>query len=286
METKSFKTVPFGGFDKEEVIQYIQQIAQEFQEAQENLRRENRDLRAANKVLQNKLDAGGQQRDSQSQKDLKSQRDAAAKLTAQVAERDAQVTSLTAQVADLTAQVTSFTAQTAERDSQVTSLTAQLAERDSRIAALSVQMGERDPQKVAALTAQVAERDAQMANLSAQLAERDSRIAKLTAQMTDLEPLAQSYREIRTQVGDIECQARKRAAELENATVFRVNAMLGSVQRQYQDISNLFAATAVQLTSELRKIEVGLTQLPLAMDQTGKDLAQLADNLLDTKKLS
>ena len=39
---------------------------------------------------------------------------------------------------------------------------------------------------------------------------------------------------------------------------------------------NTFETTASYVTGELRKVEVNLTQLPRAMDQSGADLNELA----------
>ena len=63
METKNFRSVAFGGFDKEEVIQYIQKTAQENTDAQEVLRKENNDLRAEKEALQNQLNLVRQERE-------------------------------------------------------------------------------------------------------------------------------------------------------------------------------------------------------------------------------
>ncbi len=185
METKNFKSVAFGGFDKEEVIQYIQKTAQENTDAQEALLRENNDLRAENEALQKKLDLL-----------LREQEDSARK----------------------------------------------------------------------------------------EAEELRGKIESLSAELEELRPQAQSYQEVRAQVGDIECQARRRASELESATTARLNALVSDIQRQYQDMAGAFGATAVQVTAELRKIEVGLSQLPRAMDQTGKELNEMVCSVSGQKK--
>lgn len=176
MEIKNFRSVTFGGFDKEEVIQYIQKTAQESTDAQEALSRENGQLREENEALKKRLDFS-----------LREQEDSARQEAEKLREK----------------------------------------------------------------------------------------IRGLTAELEELRPQALSYREVRAQVGDIECQARRRAGELESATTARLNALVSDIQRQYQDMAGAFDATAAQVTAELRKIEVGLSQLPRAMDQTGKELGEL-----------
>ena len=185
METKNFKSVAFGGFDKEEVIQYIQKTAQENTDVQEALRRENNDLRAENEALQKRLDLS-----------LREQEDSARREAEELREK----------------------------------------------------------------------------------------IESLSAELEELRPQAQSYQEVRAQVGDIECQARRRASELESATTARLNALVSDIQRQYQDMAGAFGTTAAQVTAELRKIEVGLSQLPRAMDQTGKELNEMVCAVSGQKK--
>lgn len=185
METKNFRSVAFGGFDKEEVIQYIQKTAQENTDAQEALRRENNKLRAENEALQKRLDFS-----------LREQEDSARK----------------------------------------------------------------------------------------EAEELRGKIERLTAELEELRPQAKSYREVRAQVGDIECQARQRASELESATTARLNTLVSDIQKQYQDMAGAFGATAAQVTAELRKIEVGLSQLPRAMDQTGKGLNEILSAVNGQKK--
>ena len=185
METKNFRSVAFGGFDKEEVIQYIQKTAQENTDAQEVLRKENNDLRAEKEALQNQLNLVRQERESSARKETEELRE---------------------------------------------------------------------------------------------------RVESLTAELEELRPQAQSYQEVREQVGDIECQARRRANELESATAARMNTLISDIQQQYQELAAAFGSTATQITAELRKIEVGLAQLPRAMDQTGKELNGIVSALKDPKK--
>ncbi|WP_369282385.1 hypothetical protein [Oscillibacter sp. GMB15532] len=185
MEIKNFRSVTFGGFDKEEVIQYVQKTAQENTDEQEALRKDNSALREENEALKKQLEVS-----------LREQ------------------------------------AETARREGT----------------------------------------------------ELREKIRSLTAELEELRPQALSYQEVRAQVGDIECQARRRAGELETATTARLNALVSDIQKQYQDLAGAFDVTAVQVTAELRKIEVGLSQLPRAMDQAGKELSELVSAAGGEKK--
>ena len=63
-----------------------------------------------------------------------------------------------------------------------------------------------------------------------------------------------------------------------------MNTLVSDIQQQYQELAAAFGSTATQITAELRKIEVGLAQLPRAMDQTGKELNGIVSALKDPKK--
>ena len=52
MENNTFKSVTFGGFDKQDVIRYIEQSAREAAEIQERLQQENDGLRAQVQTLE------------------------------------------------------------------------------------------------------------------------------------------------------------------------------------------------------------------------------------------
>ena len=99
--------------------------------------------------------------------------------------------------------------------------------------------------------------------------------------MESLRPDAESYRQFRNRIGDIECEARSRAAELENATRARLREVTDRFREQYQALAASFDTASAYVTGELRKVEVNLTQLPRALDQIGAELEQLDGTLSD-----
>lgn len=108
---------------------------------------------------------------------------------------------------------------------------------------------------------------------------------RLAAELERLRPEAEAYAQFRDRVGDIECDAHKRAAELEASTTARLRRTVELFRAQYVTLMSSFESTASHVTAELRKVEVNLSQLPRAMDQAGTELNELAA-LLDrsTKK--
>ena len=193
MENYPIKSVTFGGFDKQDVIRYIEQTAA----AQQTLQTENENLRN------------------------------------QVADLSAELSALRAQISSLSA----------ERD--------QLQETLSQESAYRQQLEALKP---------------------------------LEDEVARLRPDAEAYAQFRERIGAIECEARKRAADLEQATVSQLQKTVDLFREQYQTLMSTFESTASHVNGELRKVEVNLTQLPRAMDQAGTELNELAARLERSKE--
>lgn len=97
----------------------------------------------------------------------------------------------------------------------------------------------------------------------------------LQEEVERLRPDAEAYAQFRERIGAIECEARQRANELEAASLNQLRQTVALFRTQYQSLMRTFEATASHVTSELRKAEVSLTQLPRAMDQAGTELNEL-----------
>lgn len=199
MDHYAIKSVTFGGFDKQDVIRYIEQTTEAANAAQKELQDQNDALCAEKKALQAQVEA------------------LAAELEAQKAELEA-----------------------------LSSDHAHLEEALAREAA--------QRQELESLRASAGE------------AER-------------LRPDAEAYAQFREQIGAIECDARKRAADLELATALQLQKTVDLFREQYQSLMSTFEAAAGHVNSELRKVEVNLTQLPRTMDQAGTELNELAQRL-------
>lgn len=208
MENYPIKSVAFGGFDKQDVVAYIQKTAQEATEAQTRLEQE-RD------ALQTQLDAA-----------------------------------------------------------------------NTKLAALRTRVAHLE-QSEAALQTQLTETSAAKAHLEAQQSEMASlsaRVEQLEAECAALRPDAEAYAQFREKIGAIECEARKRAADLEEETLTQLCRTVDLFRRQYQVLMSTFETTASHVNTELRKVEVNLTQLPRAMDQSGLELNELAARLQSKKE--
>ena len=214
MESNTFKSVTFGGFDKQDVIRYI-----------ENSAREHKDELTR---LQNEIEALRQDNDA------------------------------------LSAQNTELASKCEQLEARVKTLDTTNEEQQSAYAQLQ--------QKTAAQAAELEALRTSAAELEALKAEAHAFRAE-----------AESYRQFRNRIGDIECDARKRAAALEEETMASMLTMVSDFNTKYQELSRTFDTTSNYVSSELRKIDVILTQLPRALDQLGTELNTL-ENTLRTDK--
>ena len=193
MENYTFKSVAFGGFDKQDVIHYIEQAA----------------------------------------------RESAANLEKLQQERDSLQT-------------------------EAESLRSQVRELQTR---LEVECSLREQAQSQLEEEQAARQELEAGRDEAQ---------RLRAELEKLRPEAEAYAQFRDRVGDIECDAHKRAAELEADTLAKLRRTVELFRSQYVTLMSTFESTASHVTAELRKVEVNLTQLPRAMDQAGTELNELA----------
>ncbi len=196
MESNTFKSVTFGGFAKQDVIDYIEKMARESAAAQDGLRRENEELKAEAEALKSQMDG------------LRSQLEV-----------------LNLEHERLTAALEAETARAKELE----------------------------PFKPEA--------------------------ERLSGELERLRPDAEAYAQFRERIGAIECEARKRAADLEESTQLKLKHMVEQFHQQYTQLMSTFNATATHVNSELRKVEVTLTQLPRALDCNETELKELASAL-------
>ena len=199
MDNYSFKSVAFGGFDKQDVVRYLEQTAEKAAAVQ-------RELEAENETLRKQAEAGAEELEL-----------------------------LRAQMEELTA----------ERDGLRKKLESETAARE-------------DLEPLRALKQDV---------------------ARLTAERDALRPDAESYARFRERLGAIECEARNRADDLEEEAAAQTRRALEDFRSRYQRLMSDFEAVSGHVNGELRKIEVTLSQLPRALDQTGAELNELAARL-------
>ena len=146
---------------------------------------------------------------------------------------------------------------------------------------------EQAEQEMAALREQLQELTAAKERLETEnqrLAPMEAESIRLKEQLEALRPDAEAHVMLREQVGIIECEARQRAAELEERTVGQMRKATELFRQQYQVLMNTVETASSHMTAELRKMEVSLAQLPRTMDQTGTELKRLASTLEKTER--
>lgn len=199
MENYSFKTVTFGGFDKQDVVRYLEQSSEKAAAAQRELEREIEELRK------------------------------------QLEEQAEKVTQLEGEVGRLNVQ----------RDWLQSQLDAETAARENLESLRSL--------------------------------EQD--VAQAKAEADALRPDAEAYARFRERLGAIECEARNRAADLEEAAAERTCRSTEAFMDQYQKLMGLFSSAADHVTQELQGLEAALAQLPRNMEETEAALNELASGL-------
>lgn len=204
----AIKSVTFGGFDKQDVVTYIEKITRESADREQKLRDENETLQQTVSTLRTKLE------------------------------------SLQGEVELLRRQVP------------------EMKETQNR---LQAELDTKTAEQVDVQQMQAA-------------------LADLRAENAKLRPDAEAFAQFRERIGSIECEARKRADDLEISTNRQLRQTIDTFQEQYQQLMSTFETASGFITAELRKIEVNLTQLPRAMDQTGAELRSLLEKMEQKKE--
>lgn len=155
----------------------------------------------------------------------------------------------------------------------------------------ATQLWEQCEQLKADMEKQVSEMEA----LKRQAAERDD----LSKRVGELEAQAEEYCDLKQHIAGIELDAHRRADLLqeeaqrkaddivakanEDALSIRKQAeeMLQELCRQYEEQVRSFEVAAGHVTSELRKMDVAMGQLPLAFNRLSAGLRDLKDQILD-----
>lgn len=204
MDNYSIKSVTFGGFDKQDVIRYIEETAQAAASAQKELQTQNDALVAENTSLRSRVD----------------------KMAVEIQTLQNRLQALSSENEKLHATVSS--------------------------------------EKAARLELET--------------------LKPLQEEVNRLRPDAEAYAQFREKIGAIECDARKRASDLELATIQQLQSSVDLFREQYQILMSSFETTAAHVNNELRKVEVNLSQLPRTMDQPGSELNELMSRLENLKQ--
>ncbi len=208
MDQATIKTVAFGGFDKQDVVRYIEQSSKEALEIQTTLQRKNDALQA-------------------------------------------EISSLQSEVSALQKETAILRAQLAQKERDASSANVR-AEREKAEA--------------------VAQAESDRSDYLARIEQEKEEALRL---VETYRPGSEAYTQLQSTLGAIECEAHKRASDLEAQTARQLEQTTDVYQEQFQNLMASFESAAAFATAELRKLEVALAQLPRTMDASSAELNKL-----------
>ncbi len=223
METKQFKTVVFGGFDRDDVVKYITETAEE-----------------TDKCLQ----------------ELQSRFDA-----------------LTVQHESLTASDT----EKAEKNDTLQEMIDRLEEEQAKLQAAHDALAKENKRLAESLQQSLDELHTWKVQSSSQHESNDALMAKMEQLRAD----AAAYDAVRKQIGDIECEAHQRANRIEQDAKERVRLLLVDSYAHYREVYSSLSAATQHVDTELRKINVSMSQLPLSFDHSTKQIEAMVKEMID-----
>ena len=223
----TFKSSVFGGFNRDDVIRYIEKTSLESKQQIEALEQESDGLCRENAELRDKLAAAERERDkfAESYSTASSAQDALKKgLTA------AQET-----ISELRAQI--------EEGAQ--KLASAKADCDLQLKAKE----EAAEQRIAELEAQHAER----------LSTAEQERKRLLSELDELRPQVEEYGRVKAHSADSE-----RADALDAATRERLQAMIAACRGHCEQVLSTLGATCESVSNELKRADAAVAQLPEA----------------------
>ena len=221
----TFKSSVFGGFNRDDVIRYIERTALESKQQIEALEQESDGLCRENADLRAKLAEAERERDhlNESYSTASSAQDALKKgLTA------AQET-----IAELRAKL----------------------EETTRKADYAQKEHERLRE--------------------AQKAEHEREMQKVLSELAELRTQAEEYGRVKAHIADIELSARERADALDAATRAKLQAYIASCTSQCEQVLSTLGATCESVSSELKRADAAVAQLPEAFTTLEGQLDEL-----------
>ena len=234
----TFKSSVFGGFNRDDVIRYIEKTSLESKQQIEALEQESDGLCRENAELRDKLAAAERERDK-----------LAESYSTASSAQDALKKGLT--ISELRAQI--------EEGAQ--KLASAKADCDRQLKAKE----EAAEQRIAELEAQHAER------LSAAEQERK----RLLSELDELRPQVEEYGRVKAHIADIELSARERADALDAATRERLQAMIAACRGHCEQVLSTLGATCESVSNELKRADAAVAQLPEAFTTLEGQLDEL-----------
>ena len=235
----TFKSSVFGGFNRDDVIRYIEKTSLESKQQIEALEQESDGLCRENAELRDKLAAAERERDK-----------LAESYSTASSAQDALKKGLTA------AQET------------ISELRAQIEEGAQKLASAKADCDRQLKAKEEAAEQRIAEH---AERLSAAEQERK----RLLSELDELRPQVEEYGRVKAHIADIELSARERADALDAATRERLQAMIAACRGHCEQVLSTLGATCESVSSELKRADAAVAQLPEAFTTLEGQLDEL-----------
>ena len=239
----TFKSSVFGGFNRDDVIRYIEKASLESKQQIEALEQESDGLCRENADLRGKLAAAEHECEQ-----LKESYETAS--GAQEALKKG-LTAAQETISELRAQI--------EEGAQ--KLASAKADYDRQLKARE----ESSEQRIAALEAQHAE----------QLSAAEQERKRLLGEIDTLRPQVEEYGRVKSHIADIELSARERADALDASTRQRLQTLIASCTSQCEQVLSTLGAACESVCGELRRADTAVAQLPKAFTTLNAQLDEL-----------
>ena len=239
----TFKSSVFGGFNRDDVIRYIEKTALESKQQIEQLEQESDALCRENAALRDELSAARGEHEK-----LAESYSAALEL---------QVT-LKKQLADAQNALDSLKA---HHENTVKELAAFRQESECRMSEQQ-RAGEQALEETRSAAA-------------ASLAESERERSRLADELAGLRPQIDEYARVKTHIAEIELSARERADALDAATRSRLQTLVETCTKQCETVISALTATCASVSGELRRTDEAVSQLPDAFHALHEELDAL-----------
>ena len=261
----TFKGTVFGGFNRDDVIRYIEKTALENKQQLEQLEQENDGLCRESAALRDELAAAKSEHErlSESYSEALALQDT---LKKQLSEAQERLSALTAGHEE------AVRALDALRESTAQELAAAKNDCARRLADAGRESEARLAQQQAECeqTAAAAER-----RFAARLSEAEGERDRLAAENAALRPQLEEYARVKAHIADIELSARERAEALDTATRAKLQSLVDACTKQCELVIATLGTTCANVSSELRRTDAMVSQLPAAFNTLRTDLKEL-----------
>lgn len=250
----TFKSSVFGGFNRDDVIRYIEKTALENKQQLEQLEQENDGLCRESAALRTELSDAARAHDELSAS-------YSASLEMQVSlkkELSAAHESLSALQEEHSESEQRFAAFREQSAREMGALREDCARKVSELeAAHAKSLGELKARCEAQIASLTQERD--------QLREENAALA----------PQVEEYARVKAHIADIELSARERADALDAATRAQLSALIEACSKQCELVLSTLGTTCASVCGELRRADAMVSQLPAAFSTLQADLQEL-----------